>query len=122
MPVGYIRNSLITVIMTIAHIDRRAGLYPVMMRMPIFHFRVAFHDMGMPHRVSLSACDSGISVVVPVCNRSRPIVVMGVKTIWHVTHLTLVYEAGEEVLRGRLMVVTDIKPQIDILVIVRIYI
>jgi hypothetical protein len=72
-----------------------------MMHMPIFHFCVAFHDMGMPHRVRVSARASGISVVVSVCSRSCPIVIMGVITIWHVIHLTLVYEAGVEVLRWR---------------------
>jgi hypothetical protein len=67
--------------------------------MPVTRFREVLHDVGVPHRVRIFAGTSGIHVVVPVCNLRRPIVVMGVKTSWHMIHLNLFYEVRREVLR-----------------------
>jgi hypothetical protein len=68
MLIGRICLSLITVVMTVIHVDRGAGLYFKMMLMPVTRLREVLHDMGMPHRVGIFAGASGISMVVPVRN------------------------------------------------------
>lgn len=68
MLIGRIRFSLITVVMTVIHVDRWTGLYFIMMLMPVTRFREVLHNVGVPHRVRIFACTSGIPMVVPVCN------------------------------------------------------
>ncbi len=68
MLIGHIRISLITVVMTVFHIDRGAGLYFIMMLMLITCFSKVIHYVGMTHRVGVFAGASGISVVVPAGN------------------------------------------------------
>lgn len=68
MLIGRVRISLITVIMSVIHVDRGSGLDFILMFMPVTRFREVLHDVGVPHRVGIFAGAPGISMVVSVCN------------------------------------------------------